>query len=434
MADDTSNLSAISEKRSPERSLLDHIGRVANSRTGRFAVQIQLSKLKPHNRQVHHIRIASRSFDTLLNSTDSQLYVLSSGDLVLMCRNTKVDEVDAVLERLRNLFRADPLAARGRLPDGTEFSTWFDFEVDFEAFVDLVRGLEAASRRAKPGRREDASAGTGQDSSFAGKALDPFSLAKVEESLQRLRIGEILREQAAVIIGADGTEQILFMEKYVSIADLQKQVAPEFNLVSNPWLFQQLTETLDRRVLVALLRETFADLRYDISVNLNVKTVMSRDFQQFDQAVAEATPRVLIELQQIDVFSDINNYTAARTYLKDRGYRVVIDGLNPLSLQYYNPGLLDADLYKVSWTMNYVDIESAKENDDIRGLVESIGTERFILARTDAESAVRWALALGIRRFQGFFIDLLVKKQTEKRGGVMPSAHRMRPAAPGGGR
>jgi hypothetical protein len=434
MADDTSNLGAISEKRSPERSLLDHIGRVANSRAGRFAVQIHLSKLKPHNRQPHHIRIASRSFDSLLNSADAQLYVLSSGDLVLMCRNTKVDEVDAVMERLKALFRADPLAARGRLADGTEFTTWFDFDVDFEAFVDLVRGLEAASRRARPGRREDASAGTGQDLSFAGRALDPNSLAKVDEALARARIAEILREQAAVIIGVDGTEEILFMEKYVSIGDLQKQVAPEYNLLSNPWLFQQLTETLDRRVLVALSRENFAGLKYDISINLNVKTVMSRDFQTFDEVVAEHTPRVLVEFQQIDVFSDIASFYAARTYLRDRGYRVVIDGLNPLSLQFYNPGLLDADFYKVAWTTHYTDIESAEQHAEVRALVESIGSERFILARTDAESAVRWALTMGIRRFQGFFIDLLVKKQTEKRGGKAPTAHRARPAQPAGGR
>ena len=429
MADDASPLNAISEKRSPERSLLDHVGRVAHNRAGRFAVQIHLSKLKPHNRQPHHVRIASRSFDSLLNAADVQLYVLTTGDLVLMCRNVRVDEVDAMVERLRSLFRADPLAARGRLADGTEFTSWFDFEVDFEAFADLVRNLDAASRRARPGRSEDASAGTGQDSSYSGKALDPFALASVDDSLQRLRIGDMLREQPAVIIGADGTEHILFMEKYVSISDLQKQIAAEYNLLSNPWLFQQLTETLDRRVLVGLSRENFAELPYDISINLNIKTILSRDFQRFDEMVADATPRLLIELQQIDVFSDIASYTSARTFLKDRGYRVVIDGLNPLSLQFYNPGLLDGDFYKVAWTMHYTDMESAEDHAELGGLVETIGSDRFILARTDTESAVRWALTLGIRRFQGFFIDLLVKKQSEKRGGArMPSAHRTRAA------
>ena len=270
MADDVSALSGISEKRSPERSLLDHVGRVAHNRAGRFAVQVYLSKLKAHNRQPYHIRIASRSFDTLLHSVDAQLYVMSNGDLVLMCRNAKIEDVDAVVLKIRQLFRADPLAAKGRLPDGTEFTRWYDFEADFEAFVEMVRGLELATRRARPKRGEDASAGQGTDAGFAGQALDPFNLAKVDEALQRFRIADIMREQPAIVIGTEGTEEILFMEKFVSVAELQKQAAPEYNLLSDIWMFQHLTETIDKRVLVALARQDFAGMPYDISINLNI--------------------------------------------------------------------------------------------------------------------------------------------------------------------
>jgi EAL domain-containing protein (putative c-di-GMP-specific phosphodiesterase class I) len=427
MADDASALSGISEKRSPERSLLDHVGRVAHNRAGRFAVQVYLSRLKPHNRQPYHIRIASRSFDTLLHSVDAQLYVMSNGDLVLMCRNAKIEDVDAVILKIRQLFRADPLASKGRLPDGTEFTRWYDFEPDFEAFVEMVRGLELASRRARPKRGEDASAGQGTDAGFAGQALDPFNLAKVDDALQRFRIADIMREQPAIVIGTEGTEEILFMEKFVSVAELQKQAAPEYNLLSDTWMFQHLTETIDKRVLAALARQDFAGMPYDISINLNIKTVMSREFQTLDEVVAERTGRIVVELQQIDVFSDISAFYSARDWLRDRGYRVLIDGLNPMSLQYYNPGLLNADYYKVAWTNSFVDVESAQEHAETGALVDSIGAERFILGRTDSEAAVRWALTLGVRRFQGFFIDLVVKKQIEKRGGIpMASASRRR--------
>ena len=426
MADDASALSGISEKRSPERSLLDHVGRVAHNRAGRFAVQVFLSRLKPHNRQPYHIRIASRSFDTLLHSVDAQLYVMSNGDLILMCRNAKIEDVDTVIAKIRQLFRADPLAAKGRLPDGSEFTRWYDFEADFEAFVEMVRGLELSARRSTRQRREDASAGQ-SSGDFAGQSLDPFNLAKVDEALARFRIADIMREQPAIVIGTEGTEEILFMENFVSVAELQKQAAPGYNLLSDTWMFQHLTETIDRRVLAALARQDFAGMPYDISINLNIKTVMSRDFQTLDEVVAERTGRVVIELQQIDVFSDIGSFYQARDWLRDRGYRVLIDGLNPLSLQFYNPGLLDADYYKVSWTNSFTDVETAQDHAETGTLVDSIGAERFILGRTDSETAIRWALTLGVRRFQGFFIDLLVKKQTEKRGGVpMASAGRRR--------
>ena len=45
---------------------------------------------------------------------------------------------------------------------------------------------------------------------------------------------------------------------------------------------------------------------------------------------------------------------------------------------------------------------------------QSLGRERFILGRTDSEEAMSWALTLGIRRFQGFFIDRVVEKKAEK--------------------
>jgi hypothetical protein len=418
MADEVSALGGISDKRTPETSLLDHLGRIAHNRAGRLAVQLHLSKFKPQNRRPHHIRIASRSFDSVLNSADAQIYVLSNGDIVLLSKNVKVEDIEAVIAKIRALFRMDPLAVRGRLADGTQFATWYDFDKDFESFVEMVRGLDVQQRRTRPRRGEDASAGQGQDGGYGGLALDPNSLATIDEQIQKLRLGDMIREQAAVIIGLDGTEKILFQEKYLSIGDLQKQIGGQYSLLSNAWLFQHLTETIDRRVLAALARDDFTNMPYDISVNLNVKTVMSRDFQRFDEAVNDATQRIVIELQQIDVFSNVNLYGQARDWLRDRGYRVLIDGLNPLSLQYFNPGLLDADLYKVAWGTLFTETESAAEHAEIQALVGEIGPDRFILARTDTESAIRWALTLGIRRFQGFFIDLLVRKQMEKRGQI----------------
>jgi EAL domain-containing protein (putative c-di-GMP-specific phosphodiesterase class I) len=230
----------------------------------------------------------------------------------------------------------------------------------------------------------------------------------------RLPIGELMREQPAVIVGADGTEDILFQEQFVSISDLQRRLAPGFNLVSNPWLFQHLTETIDKRVLAAMARAGLGDDSGPISVNLNVKSVLSKDFQRFDDALTQHSGKIVIEMQQIDVFSDVENFTLARNWLRDRGYRVLLDGLNPLALQYFNPGLLDADFYKVAWGTEFVEAETTEIHTETGALVEKVGPERFILGRTDSEEAMSWALTLGVRRFQGFFIDQVVERKAEK--------------------
>jgi c-di-GMP-related signal transduction protein len=134
--------------------------------------------------------------------------------------------------------------------------------------------------------------------------------------------------------------------------------------------------------------------------------------------VAEFTGKVVIELQQIDIFSDLDNFFYARNWLKDRGYRVLVDGLNPISLHYFDPGQLEADYYKVGWGLEFTETESIEDHAKIGDAVEKIGVDRFIVARAESEEAVRWALTLGIRRFQGFFIDQLVERQIEKEGSL----------------
>ncbi len=422
MADESSVVTAVSEQRTPESSLLDHVERVAHSRSGRFAVVLHLSELRPHNRQPHHIRIASRTFDTLLNSADTQLYTLTLGDLVLMCKDARVDDVDLVIDKIRALFRNDPLTASSRGGALDKFSSWYDFEIDYDSFLQVV--LEYSQNTdGDLAVSEDASAGRGAGAGFLGQALDPFSLAKVNDSLNRTRIEELVYHQPAVVIGGDGTERILFRENFVSIGELQRRIAPGFNIVSNVWLFQHLTQTIDRRLLSMLSKEDFSSLQDAISINLNVSTVLSKDFQRFDGVVAEHTNRVVVEMQQIDVFSDLDEFKSARTWLLDRGYRVLLDGLTPMSLNYYNPGLLDADLFKVSWGVEFTETESIEDHADMAEMVENIGADRFILGRTDSEDALRWALGLGIRRFQGYYIDDLVTRQLAKDGNI-PAARK----------
>jgi EAL domain-containing protein (putative c-di-GMP-specific phosphodiesterase class I) len=412
MADDTQILNAISDVRSAESMLRDHVERVRHDRPGRFTVHLRLSELRPHNRRPYHIRIASRVFDSLLNAHDVQLYVMSSADLILMCHDVRIDEVDFVIEKVRALFKGDPLARRG---GRDRFATWYDLDAEYGEFLDVAEAMEknAAAIAAMP---EDASAGRGQDAAMSGQPLDPMSLAKVDESLTSLRLSDLVQHQSAVIIGADGTERILFDEHFVSIGALQRRVAPGFNLVSDLWLFQHLTESLDKRILAIVARDDFADRDTAISLNLNIGTTQSPEFRVFDERVGEHAERVVVEMQIVDIFADLDMFADARDALRDRGYRILIDGMNPMLLEYFNPGLLEPDYVKVAWDSEFSAAASVEEEAERAEMVDAIGPENFILARTDSESAVSWGLKLGVRRFQGYFIDRLVERQTAKQG------------------
>jgi len=130
--------------------------------------------------------------------------------------------------------------------------------------------------------------------------------------------------------------------------------------------------------------------------------------------VRDHAARVVIEIQIIDIFADFPAYASARDWLRDHGYRVLIDGLNPLALQFFDPGTLAADFVKVAWNPEFLAGIPDERVSDMRQAVESVGGDGMILARVDSEDAVKWALGLGIQRFQGHFIDRVVDAMITK--------------------
>lgn len=401
------------QTRSSEFRLLDHIKRLEHARSGHFGIIIKLSKLCPYNRLPHHIRIARRSFEILLDSSDIGLYTLTPGDLVVICKDFRLDAAKRAINKVRSMFQNDPLTAPNKSSKQDEFATLYDLEFEYEKFREFIKNLNMGAQDLAP-ISIDASAKYYTLDKLKGQALDPLGLANVEKSLGRIKIADLIRKQAAAVIGVNGTEQILFFENFVSIKELQHQLAPGYNLASNVWLFNYLTEAIDKHLLSNFELEDFANLSQKVSLNLKIHTVMGKDFKSFDKNVAENAENIIVEFQQIDVFSNMTEFKNMRDHLRDRGYSVLLDDLNPVSLRLFNPGDLDADFYKIKWRTGLSNIQSIEGYSEIAKLIDSIGSSRFIIAYTDSEATVRWGLQLGIRQFQGYFIDNLVDRQLKE--------------------
>ena len=396
-----------------ETLLVDRLNRVADLPAGYFAVHLHLSDLRPNNRQPQFISIAARSFDNLINNADATLFRLSNADLVLICRNVPVDDIDPYIEKVRSLFGEDPLTATETNDFEDRFTTWYDLahKEDFETFRQAARILADNAEKAA---RQKAQADKDKVQEQAGEPIGAANLAALVERMKQARLADLIRQQAAVQIGPKGTGTMVFREHFVSIGELKDRLAPDVNLFASAWLFQYLTEVLDRRLLAVMSRKDFAGMREPISLNLNVGTVMSRDFQQFHRAVGEHASKVVIEMQLIDIFADINAFNYARDTLQREGYRVLVDGLNPLSLQFFDPSELKTDFVKIGWGAGYGVDGDRDRARELAELVKHAGRDSVILARVDSEDAVRWGLKIGISRFQGYFIDKLVTAMAHK--------------------
>ena len=94
---------------SQEYLLLDYLQRLNRSLEGRMAVHIHLSRLRPQNRQDHHVRIAATTFEGMTQTYDGQVFILSSSDLFFVCKDASIDDIDAAILKVRHLFNEDPL-------------------------------------------------------------------------------------------------------------------------------------------------------------------------------------------------------------------------------------------------------------------------------------------------------------------------------------
>lgn len=380
-----------------EKLLLDYVKRLDRFREGRRAVYLHLSRLRAYNRRDHHMRIAGTTFDTLIKKFEGGLFRLQNADMVFIAKGATVADIDEAVLRLRFLFSEDPILNNPQ--NESKFCTWYDVEKQFD---ELLRCVEAAvDAAALPAEGADQADGQGQ-----GEPLDPNHLGQVEKALVSADLSAFVRRQPICFVPTGQTPQPLFNELYISICDLRNAVLPRYNLTSSRWLFQHLTQILDLRMLALLTARKEIRQVKDFSLNLNIATILSPEFLQFDRDIsAESRGTIAIEVQPIDIFADFGAFLFARDFLKDRGYKVCIDGLKHLTLPLMNRDWLGVDLLKFHWGFDLIDDLGGSRSQSLKDVVGRIGRERLILSRCDSPEAAQAGAALGIAMYQGRLID-----------------------------
>jgi len=388
-----------------EHLLVDYIRRLARFPGGRRAVIIHLSRLHADNRRAHHVRIAANTFEALVKQFDGQIFVLQSADIIFVCKGASVAAIDEAIGKLRYLFGDDPLAIADLGDDEPDpFASWFDLEHDYPAFLAIVEKLyEEAEKRKK---RLQAITGEARDER---EPLDPSGLAELVKTIARADLSNMLRRQAICTLAAGEAPKPILREIYVSIPDLRDAIMPRRDITSDRWLFQYLTQMLDKRVLSILRKNDDQAIAHSYSLNLNVSTLLSQEFMAFDQSLRPgARGSIVIELQKIDVFADLGAFLFGREFLRERGYRLCLDGLSSLTFPLVDRERLGFDLVKLFWTPDLADKLEGDRGADLRAALEQPGKSRVILARCDSEQALDFGHAAGLRLFQGRQVDRLL--------------------------
>jgi hypothetical protein len=398
----------------PEKLLLDTAQRLARFRAERRVLHIHLSRLRPYNRREIHIRIAVNTFENLVKQFEGSIFPLRNCDIVFICKSAHVDALDEAVTRLRYLFSEDPLAHEVNDATSGGFVTWYDLERDYDRFLEVARAIDGSNHRRV--KRVSAVVSAPKPAPAERLCIDGHQLGALVDAIQGADLSNLLRRQAIAALLPNNEPHVVFRELYMSIADLRDMVMPGHEIAGDRWLFQHLTNTLDRRMLNLLVNSDDGFLQSSFSININVATLLSPDFLQFDAGLRSgARGTILLELQLVDIFADIGAYIFAREFAKERGYRLCLDGVSHHTLPFVDRNRLGLDFVKVTWRPEIADLDEERLGE-LRGLVGALGKARAILCHVDSDQAVMLGHDCGFTLFQGRQIDRLLGERDRRLG------------------
>lgn len=395
---------------SPERLLRDHLRRLQDSEEASYALLIHVSASVEAAQRPQVGKMVRGSLAAINDRYDIAIFQLDRDDVVILHRADSTRMLAALAERIQDLVRKACPKAAARATSGLELCRWFDLTVpdDRQLLDDFANtALAGVERRLRI-------ASVTSDLQRPQRPLDSSGLDELSLRLKDRPITDFLRQQPAVELMGNGDAKPIFFETFVSMTALEEGLAPEMAMGGQTSLFRYLTELLDRYVLHALPRSGWPAAKRWVSVNLNLTTLASEDFAEFEKALPAGERRLVIEIQFADVLANTRIYEGVREHLKESGYRVLIDGLSPVAVEFVDLAALDADFLKLIWSRDVKANISTQLLPEIRERISRFGRDRVVLSRVDSEEALCWALSVGITRFQGFFIDLLMERLSSR--------------------
>lgn len=407
----------------PEAHLIELLNLVQENRHGWQAIAFSFSRLLEHYRSEYQLKIAVNLMNDLLGDRDGAIYVCEDSNIFVMVRHLAKPLLDKLVFQLRYLFMDDPLAYTTEGEENAEFAISYDVPTQWQEFMDVCKRRLTVRVRKTQEEQRPISRATNAAMAAAGiqpiqyprrdlRLFTPSGLAGIELDLKEVDLTHVIRRQPVVAYVADGSARTVFDEMYISITHLRQSLGIEVDLMSNRWLFKYLTQKLDEKMLDTVQRNPARYLPTPVSLNLNIPTLLSTRFAEFDAAIKpSAKVSIVVELQIADVFADMGAFLVAKDTVQKLGYRVCLDGITDLSFPQVDRQRLGFDLIKLQWSGDAPRDSNSDKNRRLADAIRLCGANRVILSRCDNEQAVNFGKSLGLAMFQGRHLDGLVNPQ-----------------------
>ena len=366
-----------------ERMLVDMIHRLCRTRSGRVAVVVHLSRLRPPAPRPHHRRVARTLLQDAAQRHDGQVFVLRNGDQVLICAAGR-----AAFSR-RGLHDHKPAGSAGWLdprdlppmlvrlmqidaPDPARLTSLFSLPAEQDRLVAYAEARLAET--IAPWVADEEGFGPTEIAAGVGDAR--------------------MRRQTGVMVSLKTRSG--FRPVYTENA-----MAPPEGPVRDPFLLRHLAIATDR----LMLRQGVARPR--LHLDLSIAGPGLAEFAVVAQSCRTAGVGLAVEIKLLDACADPDGFARVRRGLQRAGIEIGLAGISHLALAISAPAALGADFYKLDWSPRLSRLDP-HEQADLRASLAAIGLDRVILNGADVEQALMWGLGQGIRRFQGRHVDIIL--------------------------
>ena len=398
--------------------ILDYLSKIEPELNSYSVLYIYLSKLQNQKLKTLQRQNLIETFENVIKKNGGEIFGLPNEDMVVFYHKKANEEIQACLIKIRFIFHDDPLLQNAFDLEQAGFIRFYDLAVAVDEFKRNVRALMDSLKNQSFGGSSGNSGRSVPAAMMGGprklrRELTPSMLAKVQKTLAMADFSSLIRRQSVCAVIGKSPPQMIFDEVFVSIADLRDMLLPDVDLTANPWLFLHLTETLDKRVLASVSQHDDGSLNSNFSMNLNVSTILSDEFLTFDENINPSMrSSIVLELQLVDIFSDIKAFILAKTFAQYRGYKICIDGITVDKLKYIDREQLNGDLLKIIWHPSFMDM--IREDSHFTDYVNRAERAKMILCRVDDPQAVEIGNSLGINLYQGRYIQRILTAQPKK--------------------
>lgn len=371
-----------------EYPFLNMLNRLEGLKQNVAVLYLKLSALAPSNKAPHKTKALAEQIREKAAAYQISPFILSNQDIAFIGKNVPPSLWEEISQLVRKTFQGDRVL--------------YDTQIDLVHLYYLERDYNVIRQIAQ--KREDEFRRSQKNTPVQTKSvpLAPEHLDAILRNIQGFNILKLIRRQEAIQIEKNGEMSGLFLEYFTSMVDLKKAIAPDVDVLSNRWLFQYLSETLDKRML-GISRDLFDHTPKKLSLNLNISTLFTPAFGEFLEQMPERL-KVIVEVQLMDVMQNTKNFVIARDLLHETGNQILIDSLTPISFDFIDFNLFEPDLIKMNWPFNGLDPAS---QESLEKHMITIDPDKIVLMRVEGEEPLKWGLLHGISKFQGYYIDSL---------------------------